>query len=116
LPAVFRLALPRLIAEPGEIFAGSDWTAAMSFSATTWDTKRILIFIIRWSSSPIETAFKKIYEARPLLVFASKSSMTNFVNLYGNDYPSMKLIYPALRGGVESGPEDVPPGRTGAAR
>jgi hypothetical protein len=28
------------------------------------------------------------------------------VNLYGNDYPSMKLIYPALRGGVESGPEE----------
>jgi hypothetical protein len=42
--------------------------------------------------------------------------MTNFVNLYGNDFPSMKLIYPALRGGVESDPEDVPPGRTGAAR
>ncbi len=32
--------------------------------------------------------------------------MTNFVNLHGNDYPSMKLIYPALRGGVESGPEE----------
>ena len=30
----------------------------------------------------------------------------HFVNLYGNDYPSMKLIYPALRGGVESGPEE----------
>jgi hypothetical protein len=42
--------------------------------------------------------------------------MINFLNLHGNDYPSMKLIYPALRGAVESGPEDVPPGRTGAAR
>ncbi|MDQ6703412.1 MAG: glycosyltransferase [Pseudomonadota bacterium] len=53
-----------------------------------------------------ETAFRKIYKAKPLLVFVSKSSMTNFVNLYGDDYPSMNLIYPALRGGVESGPEE----------
>jgi hypothetical protein len=31
--------------------------------------------------------------------------MTNFVNLYDSDYPSMKLINLALRGGVEPGPE-----------
>ena len=42
--------------------------------------------------------------------------MTNFVNLYGYDFPSMKLIYPALRRSVESGHDDVPLGRTGAAR
>jgi hypothetical protein len=63
---------------------------------------------------------KFAYETRSrkklLLDCISKGSMINFLNLHGNDYPSMKLIYPALRGAVESGPEDVPPGRTGAAR
>jgi hypothetical protein len=55
---------------------------------------------------PDDQTIKKIYEAKPLLVFVIKISMTNFVNLYGNDYPSMNLIYPALRGGIESGPEE----------
>ncbi len=37
---------------------------------------------------------------RDLLIFVSTSSMANFVNLYGYDYPAMKVIYPALRGGA----------------
>jgi glycosyltransferase involved in cell wall biosynthesis len=50
--------------------------------------------------STYEAAFKKIQEAKPLLVFVSANSMANFVALYGDDYPSMNVIYPALRGGV----------------
>ena len=52
------------------------------------------------------TAFKKISEAKPLLVFVSESSMANFVALYGDDYAAMTLIYPALRDGIEGGPEE----------
>ncbi len=53
-----------------------------------------------------ETAFKKICEAKPLLVFVSQCSRNNFVALYGDDYPSMKVIYPALRGAIEAGCEE----------
>jgi glycosyltransferase involved in cell wall biosynthesis len=35
-----------------------------------------------------------------------ESSMTNFVALYGDNYRSMKVIYPALRGGIVSGTEE----------
>jgi glycosyltransferase involved in cell wall biosynthesis len=52
-----------------------------------------------------ETAFKKIRKAKPLLVFISECSLKNFVTLYGDDYPAMKLIYPALRMGIRSGLE-----------
>ena len=53
-----------------------------------------------------ETAFDKIRKAKPLLVFVSECSLKTFVTLYGDDYPSMKLIYPALRLGIHSGPEE----------
>ena len=53
-----------------------------------------------------ETAFDKIRKAKPLLVFVSECSLKTFVTLYGDDYPSMKLIYPALRMGIHSGPEE----------
>jgi glycosyltransferase involved in cell wall biosynthesis len=53
-----------------------------------------------------EAAFEKISKAKPILVFVSKCSLTNFVTLYGDDYPLMKLIYPAVRESVESGPEE----------
>jgi glycosyltransferase involved in cell wall biosynthesis len=53
-----------------------------------------------------ETAFEKIRKAKPLLVFVSECSLKNFVTLYGDDYPFMKLIYPALRMGIDSGEEE----------
>lgn len=46
---------------------------------------------------------KKIYVAK----LGFRKQETNFVNLYGNDYPSMKLTYAALRGAVDSGPEEL---------
>jgi hypothetical protein len=45
-----------------------------------------------------EAAFEKIRAAKPHLVFVSKSSLKNFAASYGDDYPSMKLIYPAADG------------------
>jgi glycosyltransferase involved in cell wall biosynthesis len=53
-----------------------------------------------------EAAFKKIQEAKPRLVFISKSSMANFIVLYGDDFPSMTVIYPALRVAAASGEEE----------
>src|SRR3984893_18398482 len=53
-----------------------------------------------------ETAVEKIRRAKPLLVFVSECSLQNFVALYGDDYPSMRLIYPALRMGIDSGEEE----------
>jgi len=50
-----------------------------------------------------EAAFEKIQQVKPLLVFVSKSSMVSFTSLYGDDFPSMSVIYPALRGGVGGG-------------
>jgi glycosyltransferase involved in cell wall biosynthesis len=51
-----------------------------------------------------ETAFEKIRKAKPFLVFISECSLKNFAAIYGTDYPAMKLIYPALRMGIQSGP------------
>ena len=53
-----------------------------------------------------EAVFKKIQERKPLLIFVSESSMADFVALYGEDYPAMKVIYPALRGGIATGAEE----------
>jgi glycosyltransferase involved in cell wall biosynthesis len=53
-----------------------------------------------------ETAFQKIRHAKPLLVFISECSLKTFAALYGDDYPAMKLIYPALRVGIQSGPKE----------
>ena len=56
--------------------------------------------------STYETAFKKIRGAKPLLIFVSQTSMELFTSLYGDDYPLMRIIYPALRGGIEDGYEE----------
>lgn len=56
-----------------------------------------------------ETAFKKIRKTKPHLVFVSECSLKTFVSHYGDDFPTMTLIYPALRLGVESGPEEPIP-------
>lgn len=52
-----------------------------------------------------ETAFEKIRTAKPHLVFVSRSSLNSFVASYGDDYPSMKLIYPPLRLDIGTGPQ-----------
>jgi hypothetical protein len=52
-----------------------------------------------------EAAFEKIRSAKPHLVFVSKSSLKNFVESYGDNYPSMTLIYPPLRMDIGSGPQ-----------
>lgn len=57
-----------------------------------------------------EAVFRKIQAIKPLLVFVSESSKAGFSALYGDDYPSMTVIYPALRGGMASrGPEEPIP-------
>jgi glycosyltransferase involved in cell wall biosynthesis len=56
--------------------------------------------------STYETAFKKIKEAKLILIFVSKSSMANFVALYGDDYCLMNVIYPAVREGITYGTEE----------
>ena len=53
--------------------------------------------------STYEIAFKKIKQAKPILIFVSKCSMNNFVSLYGDDYRSMSVIYPGIREGIFSG-------------
>jgi glycosyltransferase involved in cell wall biosynthesis len=53
--------------------------------------------------STYEIAFKKIKQAKPILVFVSKSSMSNFVSLFGDDYRSMSVIYPGIREGIFRG-------------
>ncbi|MCI0467635.1 MAG: glycosyltransferase [Beijerinckiaceae bacterium] len=56
-----------------------------------------------------KAAFEKIRRARPRLVFVSEYSLKTFAAFYGDDYPSMKLIYPALRLAVASGPAEPIP-------
>jgi|SRR5579875_657280 glycosyltransferase involved in cell wall biosynthesis len=53
-----------------------------------------------------EAAFKKIQQAKPILIFVSRSSMAEFAALYGDEYPSMDVIYPALREGMAKGAEE----------
>lgn len=56
-----------------------------------------------------ETAFGRIRKAKPLLVFVSRCSLKSFAALYGDDFPSMKVIPPALREGIAAGPEEPIP-------
>jgi glycosyltransferase involved in cell wall biosynthesis len=52
-----------------------------------------------------EAAFAKIRTAKPHLVFVSRSSLKSFIASYGDDYPSMKLIYPPLWLDIGAGPQ-----------
>ena len=56
--------------------------------------------------STYEIAFRKIKEAKPSLIFVSKSSMANFVALYGDNFFSMNVIYPAIRKGITFGTKE----------
>ncbi|MFD2675660.1 glycosyltransferase [Camelimonas lactis] len=55
-------------------------------------------------------AYGLIRQARPHMVFVSKTSQREFHRLYGEDYASSEVIYIPTRPGVTEGPEQQPAG------
>ncbi|MGC1302346.1 MAG: glycosyltransferase [Caulobacteraceae bacterium] len=55
-------------------------------------------------------AFSKIQQARPLMLFVSQTSLDAFAELYGRDFPLMRVMHPPMRTGIHDGPEDPVPG------
>jgi glycosyltransferase involved in cell wall biosynthesis len=46
-------------------------------------------------------AFERIKQARPFLLFVSDATKTDFVRLYGNDYPLLQVVHPPIRSGLD---------------
>jgi len=59
-----------------------------------------------------EKAFAKIYDAKLSIIFASHTSMSDFVGLYGDDFRSMVVISPPLRAMITDGPSEPLTGLT----
>jgi glycosyltransferase involved in cell wall biosynthesis len=46
-------------------------------------------------------AFMRILEARPHLMFVSEASKNDFVRLYGSDFPTLQVVHPPIRSGLD---------------
>jgi glycosyltransferase involved in cell wall biosynthesis len=55
-------------------------------------------------------AFDRIKQTRPLLLFVSEATKTDFIRLYGSDYPLLRVVHPPLRSGLDEIEEQSMPG------
>jgi glycosyltransferase involved in cell wall biosynthesis len=50
-------------------------------------------------------AFDRIKAAKPFMLFVSETSRSDFVRIFGSDFPLMQVVYPPIRTGMKRGNE-----------
>lgn len=52
------------------------------------------------------SAFETICAAKPSMMFVSEASRSAFIDLYGSDFPALKVVHIPLRAGIEHGDKE----------
>jgi glycosyltransferase involved in cell wall biosynthesis len=55
-------------------------------------------------------AFDRIKAAKPFMLFVSEASRSDFVRIWGSDFPLMQVVYPPIRTGMKRDDERAVPG------